>query len=78
MVSKFFSPAILALYEIIWKNMVEPDRPQISYGACGLSCLITKTTDTHSVCVILVAFPLQQWLRELSIMLRLYVHYLSY
>jgi hypothetical protein len=27
-----------AMYEIMWKNMVEPDRPQIKiqYGACAL------------------------------------------
>jgi len=33
----FFSEN-LAVYEITWKNMVEPDRPQmtIQYGACAL------------------------------------------
>jgi hypothetical protein len=30
---------------------------------------IPKATDTHSQCVILIAFPLQQWLRERSSML---------
>ena len=35
---------------------------------------ITKATDTHSEYVILIAFPLQQWLRECaSILLRYYV-----
>jgi len=28
------------------------------------ACWITKATNTHSECVILIAFPLQQWLRE--------------
>jgi hypothetical protein len=27
-------------------------------------CCRTKATDTHSECVILTAFPLQQWLHE--------------
>ena len=29
-----------------------------------------KATNTHSACVILIAFPLQQWLRESASMLR--------
>ena len=39
--------------------------------------LLTKTTDTHSEYVILIAFPLQQWSHERASMLRLYVHCLS-
>jgi hypothetical protein len=31
---------------------------------------ITKATNTHSECVIFIAFPLQQWLRERDSMLR--------
>jgi len=38
---------------------------------------ITKATETHSLCVIINAFPGQQWLRERASMLRLYVHCLS-
>ena len=26
----FFPPINLAVYEIIWKNVVEPDRPQLT------------------------------------------------
>jgi len=33
-------------------------------------CGITKATDTHSEYVILIAFPLQQWLRESASTLR--------
>jgi hypothetical protein len=32
-------------------------------------CWVTKTTDTHSECVILTAFPQQEWLRERASML---------
>ena len=35
-------------------------------------------THIYSEYVILIAFPLQQWLREHASMLRLYVHCLSY
>jgi hypothetical protein len=38
------------------------------------SCWVTQTTDTHSDCVILIAFPRQQPLRERASILRLYVH----
>jgi hypothetical protein len=42
------------------------------YGRAGrqiirrmrFSCLITKATNAHSEYVILIAFPLQQWLHE--------------
>jgi hypothetical protein len=34
------------------------------------ACWIRKATDTHSECVILIAFPRQQWLRESASMLR--------
>jgi hypothetical protein len=40
------------VYEIMWKNMVEPDRP--------VACWLTKATNTQSGCVILTAFPQQQ------------------
>jgi hypothetical protein len=50
----FFLILNCAVYEIMWKNMGEPDRPQMSlYTACR----ITKATDTHSEYVILIAFP---------------------
>ena len=35
-----------------------------------IACCITKATDTHSECVIIIAFPRQQWLRERASMLR--------
>jgi hypothetical protein len=34
------------------------------------SCCINKATDTHSAHVIVIAFPLQQWLRDRASMLR--------
>jgi len=51
-----------AIYEIIYKNMVEPDRPQIIVWHMRIACWISKSTDTHSI--MLTAFPLQQWLHE--------------
>jgi hypothetical protein len=34
------------------------------------ACWIAKATNKHVGCVILIAFPLQQWLHERSSMLR--------
>jgi hypothetical protein len=36
----------------------------------GFACWITKAKNTRSECVILVAFPRQQWLRERTTILR--------
>jgi hypothetical protein len=42
------------------------------------ACCITKATNTHSEYVILIVFPLQQWLHERALTLRYtYVHCLS-
>jgi hypothetical protein len=41
------------------------------------ACWITKATNTHSECVMLLAFPWQQWLCECTSMLHMYVHCLS-
>ena len=35
-----------------------------------IACCITKATDTHSEYVMLIAFPLQEWLRERASVLR--------
>ena len=35
-----------------------------------IACWIPKATNTHPGCVILIAFPLQQWLHERVFMLR--------
>jgi hypothetical protein len=46
------------------KNIVEPDRPQMTKWRMSITCLIPKATNTHSEYVILIAFPLQQQLLE--------------
>ena len=51
------------VYEIMWKNTVEPNRP-LTLWRIRVACWIPKATDTHSQYVTLIAFPLKQWLRE--------------
>jgi len=52
--------ANFAVYEIVWKNIVQPDMPQITIRHMRIASWITKATDTHSEHVIIIAFPLQK------------------
>ena len=49
-----------AAYDIMWKNIVELDRPQMTIRPMRFACWITKATNTHLEYVTLIAFPLQQ------------------
>ena len=51
-------------YEIMWKNTVELGRPQMTIWCMHISCWIPKATNRHSEYIILIAFPLQQWLHK--------------
>ena len=62
--SMTFCPETRAVYEIMCKNMVRADRPQMTIWRTRNSRWIPKATGTHSEYVILIAFPLQQWLYE--------------
>ena len=42
----------------------------MTVGRMHIACWMTKATNTHSEYVILIAFPLQQWLHERASMLR--------
>jgi hypothetical protein len=66
-----------SVYELMWKGVVQPDRPQMTIWRIRTACWTPKATDTRSEYVIIIAFPRQQWLRERASMLRLYVHRLS-
>jgi len=44
------------LYEIMWKNTVERDGPQMAIWRMRVQYRIIKTTNTHSQYVILIAF----------------------
>jgi hypothetical protein len=59
-----------AVYEITWKNVVQPDRPQVTIRHMRAACWTPKATNTHSEYVILISFPLQQLLHERASVLR--------
>jgi len=54
----------------MWKNIEERGRSQVTIWPTRIACWITKATNTQTGCVIIFAFPLQQWLQERRSMLR--------
>ena len=64
-----FFPPNLAVYEIMWKNILEPGRPQVTTWRMRIACWIPKAENTHSEYVITIVFALQQWLQEGDLML---------
>ena len=53
----------------MWKNIVERGRPHGTIWRMRIACWIPTATNTHTGCVILIAFTLQQWLHERASML---------
>jgi hypothetical protein len=64
--SNYFSHAV---NEIMWINIVEPGRPQMTIWHMRIACRIPKSANTCSECVILIDFLLQQWLHKHTSML---------
>ena len=67
-----------AIYEIMWKNTVQPDMPQLTIPSA--LCTLDnwgKKTDTHAQYLMLTAFPWQQWLHKYATVLPyMYLAYL--
>ena len=71
-VRNFFFFEKLAIFEIMWKIIAQPRRPQMTIWRMRIACWITKPTDIHSEYVTLTAVRLQHWLQERASILRLY------
>jgi len=63
-VTIFFFLENCAVCEIRWKNIVQPDRSQMTIWRRRTACWIPKATNTHSQYVIFIAFPPHQWLHQ--------------
>ena len=69
---RIFSPEYRAVNQIMWEHFVQPHRPQIHNIMRRIKDAVCmpdnegKNTD----CLILIAFPWQQWLRERASTLR--------
>ena len=53
-------PESHAIYEIKWKCMAEPGRPQMTIQRMQFACRIIKAIDTYPEYIMLIACPLQQ------------------
>jgi len=49
-----------AVHATMWKNILEAGRPQTTIWCMHFVCWIPKSTNTHTVYVILIAFQLQR------------------
>ena len=58
-----------AVYEIMWKNIVELGRLQMTVWCMHIACWLPKATNPHLDYVILTAFAWQQWLHEHALVL---------
>jgi len=59
------------VYEIMWENTVETDRPQTTIWQIRIAYRIPKATNKNPQnMLILITFPLQQWVHEHASMLR--------
>jgi len=47
-VFKIFFSKNHAIYEIMWKNVVQQGRPQMTTWCMRIACWIPKAADTHS------------------------------
>jgi len=48
MFKNFFPPENHAVYEIVWRNMVKSDRPQMTIWRMRIPCWIPEATNTHT------------------------------
>jgi len=64
-----------AAYKIMWKNMLEPDRAQMTIGRMRIAGWIPVATDSHSEYVIFIVFSLQM-VAQTRLSVTLCAHYL--
>ena len=57
-------PENLFVYEMMWNNIAETDRPQIKIWRTRNACRMPKATNTHTEYVTDISFPLQRWFHE--------------
>jgi len=53
--------------KVVEKN--QNTQATVTFWRMPIACWITKATHTHRGCVILISFPLQQWLQECASLL---------
>ena len=64
-----FFPEYWAIYEVMWKNIGQSGRPQMTIWRMHFLYWIHKVINTSSKYVILITFPLQLWVHDPTSML---------
>jgi hypothetical protein len=65
-----------AVYEIMWKNIIEPDKPRWQYGACALYAAYLRL-QTHTLRICNTCFSSATMLARKRFNVTSYVHCLS-
>jgi len=74
MLNKFFSFENRAGYEIMRKNIVQPDRPQMVTWRIHVACCIFKAINPHPEYVVLIAFSNLTVVTRTCLIVMLYVY----
>ena len=67
----------LVVYEVMWKNIVEPGRPQITVWCMRIACWIANSTNIHSKICNSYCFSTAAMVTLTCLSVTLYVHCLS-
>jgi hypothetical protein len=67
--SIIFFPENIVVCELLWNNIAEPGRSQMTIRRMCVACWIPKATNTLSQYVIIIAFPVQQCLNQCASLL---------
>jgi len=65
-----------AIYEIMWKNIVERGRPQMAIWCMRIACWIPKATNRHSEYVIITALHTARMVTRTRLVVTLHAQYL--
>ena len=76
-VTFFFVSENRAVYEIMWKNIVELDRPQMTIWRMRLACWIPNSTNINSEYVIIIDFSTGTVAARTRLDVTLYMHCVS-
>ena len=61
----------------MWKNIVEPDKPEVKVWCMHIAFGIPKATNTHLQYVTLILFPQQQMVARTRLNVTLYIQRLA-
>jgi len=70
-------PENRAIYDTMWKSIIDPDRPQMTIRRMRTACYITKSTNTQTTLYTTHCFSTATMVARTRLIVMLYVQYLS-